>query len=980
MPEIIVDLSGAAGLSSRSFGDQDMVVPQPNLIQGEKSGGMAGGVFNPHIRDGYMSPSVSTSTAISSPDTLSSSLTAVAYDPVNDDIYWAGSNNKIYKQTTLTDLSLEASETLDSDAIVNDITFYEVDSVPVVLYVYDYPANTTDKERAVFIGYTSVLSNELPSTYVYDPIKIGTAESSFTIEDGGAFKLASLISSSALSNADHNDVELTDIFLKLKRSTDDEVQSWAMKLSVYSTSIGLTEDGNTHHIPNTLVDSTTVSSSVLTNDFEYVQFTFSAPVSLSGIFAVILEPDTPGDITGARGVEWLAGNVGASSTQNDLYYNGGWYQLTIGNVYKFALRTALDSSQNILPQSQYSLTSNFYGVESDSLSSGSTTGNISQVVTIDDKEDNIVIVSVVVRNGADEITGMTIGGQAMTQLYNNLGATASRLYVYYKENAPTGSQTIATTGITSDTRFVVSRHYGVKAGTITIANSATKTSGINESDGITGAGSLDPRGVALYVSTIQWYEVAGPDFYRAFPASNHSYVQADSTSSPGTNARPLYVAQWVSREEYISLFGHSMRIDQFDNGTHDNYIDGSYNGLIITVDPLDTSSSEERYWTFKGRRSGKAFIRNATNGFSYIFTDRAIHKFDGGITGGGSGLLTPNVIQFPDYHTIMDACDHRSKFYVITNQYPVDRTSTPTLNTFSGKSGIYVWNRISTQLGKDEYIELPGVREGRSIYSSPDGQLRLITISDNGRVELRQFGYNDSGGVVFPVIKRLGIGAFPQNPSGVKTLGDKTVWIGNDGNIYCDKDGRISIIHRIKSQSSSSAGAISNITGGALFYGSSDETADTGYRSNKQAISFSYKDGSTVYHEKVYPFDLKTGANATQTVEQGDVFTPVQFIPVTGVVKNIRVYNAPISGSGSSVVATVKLYFNQSASAGITKTITKDEAKRGYVDFRINKPYVHAVQAEVEWNTAEVLSGDTYFPSVMVISYSDSKMQSPDNG
>jgi hypothetical protein len=435
--------------------------------------------------------------------------------------------------------------------------------------------------------------------------------------------------------------------------------------------------------------------------------------------------------------------------------------------------------------------------------------------------------------------------------------------------------------------------------------------------------------------------------------------------------------------------------------------EGMYNSLLIdSSEPYGLQvaygsipwSLEEPAWLSSVATGGfisrldsdYAFMRKADNGFAYIFADNAVHKVDGSITGGTTGAATKNVLLLPDYFRIKDAIDYRSRLYMAIHQYSTQTTATEQTN-FSGKCGVLVWDRISSQLGGLDYIEVPGIREIKKLYASPDGMVKMIAISNAGLTEVRRFGYNDSGGVVFPVSKTLGVGAHPQYPDGLVISNNQAVWLGNDGVMYTEQDlpgpdirSLVTKLVEVKAPGATQALRAENIKSGALLFASDTETADSGFRTSKQAFTFSYKDGASIITRKVYPFDLKNGANATQNVHQGDVYTGVQYIPITSVLRRIRIYNKPVAGTGSDVVATVKVYFNQNTVAtmptGMTKTITKDEAKRGYVDFSINKPYIQSVQIEVEWATAIPLGEDTYLPSVAIITTDDTPTNSPDNG
>lgn len=418
---------------------------------------------------------------------------------------------------------------------------------------------------------------------------------------------------------------------------------------------------------------------------------------------------------------------------------------------------------------------------------------------------------------------------------------------------------------------------------------------------------------------------------------------------------------------------------------------GTNNGSGLSVAslslPVGTDNAGFHTWLASRANGGfsqaitsdYAFMRTADNGFAYVFADNHVHKIDGGVTGGSDGTITKDVILFPSSFTITDAIDHQSRMYIALHQYPVTSTTT-SLSNYNGKCGIYVWNRISTTFSSSDFIELPGVREVKKIYASPDGVLKMIVISENGLTEVRMFGYNDSGGAVFRGVKKLGIGAYPQLPDGLTSAGDKTMWIANDGYIYCEKGNAVTKLVELKAPGTTTATLANNIDTGIIFYGSGLETASSGYRSNKQGIIVSYVDSSTITNKKLYPFDLTNGSNSTQAPHAGNVYTTVRLMPITSIVRTVRVYNSPITTTGTTEIATVKLYFNQSSTVGMTKTITYDEAARGYVDFKINKPYVHSVQLEVEWNTGVAMSENMYMPSIAVVSYDTTDTKSPDNG
>jgi len=583
--------------------------------------------------------------------------------------------------------------------------------------------------------------------------------------------------------------------------------------------------------------------------------------------------------------------------------------------------------------------------ESYSSASGTT---ISDTVSISAGTDIVTVILAGCIGDTSGVSGITLGGNAMTfagSFYTTAVGVRAAWY-YYINPTPGSLAAVATFSGADINRFIISFTF----------TGAKQLLGVVE--GMTAESSTSNHNLLAKVNTTVANEL----------------LLGVSFSDAGTHT--------AGSEQNVII---ASALNTFITTAASTY-DTSLTRARIGITDLPVANTDEKWLSENVTNSIRPvttsnynFIRNADNGFAYFFHDNKVDKIDGTATGGTNGTITKNVLLTPSEFRFTDAIDYRSNMYIVLHQYPVDTTTT-TQNLFSGKCGIYVWNRISTQLTSSDYIEIPGVKEIKKIYASPEGILKIVAVSDSGLIEVRQFGYNDSGGVIFNTIKELGIGAFPQFVDGLQVVGDKTMWLANDGTLYCEKGGSISQLFQVKAPATTSANTLTNIYSGAILFGSGAETASTGFRSNKQGLVLSYLDSTTPYVIKVYPLDLTTGTNGAQTPNQGDVYTGIQFIPITSIVRSIRFYNAPVTGTGTDTVATVKVYFNQSTTVGMTKTITKDEARRGYVDLNINKPYIHAIQLEVEWATGISLGADTYLPSIAIITHENTSTKSPDNG
>lgn len=978
MSQIILNLNGAGGLVNRFAGDADTITPQPNLRYDTKDGELAQGFFNPYFRTGYLSPITTSSTTITTDTSSITALNSFVYDTINDDTYWANTGRLIYKGDTSSDTSLTQLIQLPTGAEITDLEIYELDSQPTLYYLYNYPGDTGIKENAIFIG-TSVLSPGYGAR-LYDSRSTITAGpfTSIGLTEDGYSKLSQPFSTSSFANSLSPTITIDGIRAKLRMPFSGTSQTWTLKVGIWTSTLSVLADGSSHYTPVTEVVSTTVDPNTISvSDFKDTYFTLTSTTLSNGtVYCLVLEPTITAEIGTNEGIDWLAGDLTAIDTSSALAYQGSlWFRPTITKDTKFDFAVLAKNSTSILNQTNKTYVDNMLPmIPSYATGNFSTTTSNTTTITVDDSPNNVVFASITIKSASNLLTGVTIGGNAMTLGTSQNNHSATRTYVYYKKSVAAGSNSI----VASFSSAVDSVLDGISIINIDTTQTITGTPLYKFTFGDTvSAYNTSSYGGAVSFSAVPFINTSALAYERWYidnlPASTAPAYMKSVVATP-YGADPAVTSWFPPKETGYQICSYALGTKQADNDNiQANYTVSTF--LLTGITSTGTSSD----WPLKGTRSGKAFMRNSDNGFSYIFSDSAVHKMDGGITGGGAGLLTKDVLKFPSYFQIVDALDYRSEMYIAIHHYPVTG-NTPTNKTFSGRCGVVIWNKQSTSFNKADNIDISGAREIRRIYSSPDGTLKLITISDAGLVELREFAYNGVRGTIFEVKKELGIGAFPLFPDSLATAGDKTVWLGNDGTIYSEKMNQVTQLFEVKAAGATTATRLSNISAGALFYGSGDETSSTGFRSNKQTFTFSYLDGATPYVKKVYPFDLTNGSNTAQNSHQGDVYSGVQYIPVTSIVRNLRVYNAPITGTGSTVVATVKLYFNQSATVGMTKTITKDEAKRGYVDFKINKPYLNAIQVKIEWATGITLGSDTYLPSVAVITSDEQKTQSPDNG
>lgn len=132
--QIIYDLSGSRGLTDYSSFNH-------NSQYAAADGEYLDGVFNPFIRRGYLTPSVSTTTEVTF-DQTNGDMRTIYYDNINDDLYMAD-DTQVFKGDGLADTTMARQVQL-SGATIRDIKMYQINGVNKLFVMYNNTSGDGD--------------------------------------------------------------------------------------------------------------------------------------------------------------------------------------------------------------------------------------------------------------------------------------------------------------------------------------------------------------------------------------------------------------------------------------------------------------------------------------------------------------------------------------------------------------------------------------------------------------------------------------------------------------------------------------------------------------------------------------------------------------------------------------------------------------------------------------------------------------------
>jgi hypothetical protein len=343
-----------------------------------------------------------------------------------------------------------------------------------------------------------------------------------------------------------------------------------------------------------------------------------------------------------------------------------------------------------------------------------------------------------------------------------------------------------------------------------------------------------------------------------------------------------------------------------------------------------------------------AFITLADNGLAYVFNDNFVDVIDGKKTGGNIGLLTEQVLEFSSYMYCVDAVDTNGLLYIGLNSN-TSSVSAPDDKTFSqNHCGVYVWDKISAYQQVRDFVPIQGIREIRRMGLSKNGDVLLWCTSNTGVGELRKL--QNGRAMVVALFEEEGYPTYKHSQDYYENM---VVWLGNNGILYGYGQVEIGEQERLFKLADFSSG-VTEFNGGIILAGNSTTP-------QKEGVYVSYSSSTTDYFAKWIP------NKENVTALQGNVYTPVQFLPRNSRIDEINIYSLPTTTDNTTVIANVKIYLNQSSTPTTTASITNHDSKVGMRTVRGGYQNVNALQLEIEWvgNTGT----SEYTPAVATIQY-----------
>lgn len=455
----------------------------------------------------------------------------------------------------------------------------------------------------------------------------------------------------------------------------------------------------------------------------------------------------------------------------------------------------------------------------------------------------------------------------------------------------------------------------------------------------------------------------GNDTNSVWLSNNTTQFSLDHSISNCTNIQDFEIYQSNSNPVLMTLYVYSG--------------DSSYR---VARRVLSTATWTDNWIGAGGSIAGAAALGkqatkliSADNGFAYILDTNSVHKIDGTSAGGANGTFTPGVLVFPANYQVSDGVDYKGNLCFGLQNTPQSALNNTT--NFIGLCGMYIWDRISTQVSQQDFVPIQGAHSISKIWVSQyDGSLRALVRMYNSTMGIAKYN-----GSTFTIVAQTDWDSTPNYLDSCQATASGLWWIGGNGIVYFYGSPSFEMkegLYQIGDFSSLGLGS----TNAILYYSlrADDSTVTTNNRQSPEGFYLSFG-GSTGVVKKWYPHSDSPitpaptpGIATTLPIIAGNVFTPVYNLPLYSNVEYIKILVNPIPAAtytATDTVATISVYYNQSSTAATTKIITVNDCLSGAVDIACAKAGVWAVQVQIQFNSGNLASSKDFQPYGGYIAY-----------
>lgn len=441
--------------------------------------------------------------------------------------------------------------------------------------------------------------------------------------------------------------------------------------------------------------------------------------------------------------------------------------------------------------------------------------------------------------------------------------------------------------------------------------------------------------------------------FRQGDTSAHKLITFDVDSSYNISlvSSKVQAAQAITTADRadIEVMSPTLIVYCYDNSSQ-GYIT-SYSAALVYDD--------DNFYVEEGQNS---FLKMGDNGLLYWFVGNIVHVIDGSLTGGLTGTINKQALTFPSYLTIVDAVDAQGYMFIGIHSN-LNASGGSDIRTFSSDPvGVYLWDRQTTVVGSRNYVPLYGVKEIKRLFITSQGDVMVICINNSNQTEIRKY----SGGR-FVVVQKLNQDGYPPYRDSLKYSGNMAVWQSNDGIVYAYGQPEYTEGDSLFKIGDVSSQASVSFTPGILVAGNDLSTG------TPQAAAFlSWADDTTNKFTRWYINGTGTIASVAQTGHIGNVHTLTFEFPAPTLVEYAHLFALPTSDDGvgnSTVVGTVKVYFNKKTTVEKTFSITRKDLLDGYMYLPLGRKNATSISFEVEFSTSQTLGSYDFNPSRIVLNY-----------